>query len=339
MKIVSFLSHDFTHHLDHLAPLCYALNAPLIVDSPLTYEMGKTFYPFVDIRLEDPINLFSWSNASLVLLSTRYAGKELKATFGAFGKDKIRFCFCPHGQSDKGYKKEQIDPFYHQDVALVYGRKMLSNKKALQTVKDTVTVGNYRLWFFKKFEKEYRSLLHKTLPKLQDTTRKIYLFAPTWQDGENPSSFFHKTEELITSLPKHIHLIIKIHPLLEKHYPAHVIRVIERYKDTPNVDILLHYPLIYPLLSKVDVYIGDYSSIGYDFLYFKKPMFFFSTSSQIPSLHQCGIQIPSKESSIFSFIQKNLDQTLLDQKKKQLYKHSFFDFDKEAFEKNLHKLL
>lgn len=341
MRPVCFLSHDFTHHLDHLAPLCHILNAPLICDSELTYEMGKKFYPKVDFYLEEPIDLFSWGQkASLILLSTKYAAMELKASFSAFGFDQVRFCFCPHGQSDKGYKKRELDPFYHQDIALLYGRKMVETLKkhgTLKTIRDTAMIGNYRLWFFKQFEKEYDLLLKETLPRFQETTRKKYLFAPTWQDGENPSSFFEKTDLMIVSLPKHIHLIIKIHPLLEKQAPATVTAALEKYKDLPNVDMLLHYPIIYPLLSQIDVYIGDYSSIGYDFLYFNRPMFFFATSSQKVPLQHCGIQIPNKETEIFSFIQKNLDQTPLASKRRSLYKHSFNGFHKEAFLDNLEK--
>jgi hypothetical protein len=341
MKPVCFVSHDFTHHLDHLAPLCHILKAPLIVDSELTYNMAKRFYPTVDIHLEEPINLFSWGqNASLVLLSTKYAAAELKASFAVFGFDQIRFCFCPHGQSDKGYKKRELDPFYHQDIALLYGRKMVENLKkhrTLKTIRDTAMIGNYRLWFFKQFEKEYDQLLKETLPSFQENARKRYLFAPTWEDGENPSSFFEKTDLIISSLPRHIHLIIKIHPLLEKQAPAAVNAQLEKYKELPNVDMLLHYPLIYPLLSKIDVYIGDYSSIGYDFLYFNRPMFFFSTSSQKVPLQHCGIQIPNKEKEIFSFIQKNLNQTSLESRRRSLYKNSFNTFHKKTFLENLAK--
>lgn len=342
MNPVAFLSYDFTHHLDHLAPLCYALNCPLIVDSQLTYEKGKLFYPHVDIRLEEPIDLTSWGEkANMIILSTKNAGRELSASFSLLGFEDLHFCFCPHGQSDKGYKKRELDPFYHQDIALLYGKKMVESLKkhgVLKTIKNTVTIGNYRLWFFKQFEKEYDTLLKQTLPRFQDNSRKKYLFAPTWQDGENPSSFFEKTEAMIEALPKHIHLVVKIHPLLEKQFPAVVTSVSEKYRDLANVDILLHYPLIYPLLSKIDVYIGDYSSVGYDFLYFNRPMFFFATSSQTTPLQHAGIQIPLKETEIFSFIRKNIDQEALEGKRRSLYKHSFETFNQETFLKRFHQL-
>lgn len=340
MKPVALISHDYTHHLDHIVPLCIILKCPLVVDSEKTFSAAKTFYPKLDIQLEEPIDLIKWGKqASLIIVSTKHATHELCAEYMALGHEKMRFCFAPHGHSDKGYKKIEIDPFTGQDIALIYGKKMLDRlkkKNILKTLNAAVVCGNYRAWFYNKYRPFFDRKVLETLPSLKDSSRKRYLFAPTWNDGENPSSFFDQTAQLIESLPKHIHLIVKVHPLLEKQAPASVHSIIEQYSHVPNVDILLHYPLIYPLLSMTDVYIGDYSSIGYDFLYFNRPMFFFKTSSQKVSLHQCGIEIPPKEEKIYHFIHTHLEQQNdLHSKRRSVYKQAFRAFKEDTFVENL----
>jgi CDP-glycerol glycerophosphotransferase (TagB/SpsB family) len=94
--------------------------------------------------------------------------------------------------------------------------------------------------------------------------------------------------------------MIKLHPFLETFHPAHTFAITEKYKNIDGLLFIAKFPSIYPILSISDIYIGDFSSIGYDFLFFNRPMFFLTNlddnlSKQNPTfLHQCG-KIISKE--------------------------------------------
>ena len=106
---------------------------------------------------------------------------------------------------------------------------------------------------------------------------------------------------------------------------GHVAHIEERYKDKSNVVVLPLYPLIYPLLKRIDIYLGDFSSVGYDFLYYNRPMFFFEPKNRIKErsysnhLHHCGVVIPEPSySSLFTFMENHLEiqETLKDARKR-----------------------
>ncbi|MFI5334244.1 MAG: hypothetical protein ACHQT8_03650, partial [Chlamydiales bacterium] len=52
--------------------------------------------------------------------------------------------------------------------------------------------------------------------------------------------------------------------------------------------------------ARCDAYLGDYSSIGYDFLAFDRPLYFFQTSHQNPTLiAQAGVELGEDVLEIF----------------------------------------
>ena len=91
--------------------------------------------------------------------------------------------------------------------------------------------------------------------------------------------------------------------------------------DYSHIHFVDGFPLIYPLLKQVDYYLGDYSSIGYDFLYFDRPLFFLGALKQTP-LQACGLTI--KNSPIYETI-KNASDTPYREKRKALYQHVYGD--------------
>src|SRR5438105_1920604 len=68
--------------------------------------------------------------------------------------------------------------------------------------------------------------------------------------------------------------------------PDHYYKVMPEKTSKHNLLFITDFPLIYPLLAKTDIYLGDVSSIGYDFLFFQKPMFFFNPFSSKKSSPQ-----------------------------------------------------
>ncbi len=128
------------------------------------------------------------------------------------------------------------------------------------------------------------------------------MYAPTWSDQENTSSFFDKCEDIINSLQVEFNLMIKLHPFLEEKAPSYTHYITEKYKQTKNVIFASTIPTIYPLLNLCDGYLGDFSSIGYDMLFFGKPMFFFGSNEGI--IYKCGQEIPS-QANCLQFIKEN----------------------------------
>ncbi len=145
------------------------------------------------------------------------------------------------------------------------------------------------------------------------------LYAPTWQDYEKSSSFMDAIEPLIETLPTNHNLIVKLHPNLLLQEELKMDRILQKYEDLKNVLFLTEFPAIYPLLNLSDVYIGDMSSIGYDFLEFNRPMFFLNQHSRNPQvdhglyLFRCGMEIhPDQYSDIHGVIDRYFQFELRD---------------------------
>jgi CDP-glycerol glycerophosphotransferase (TagB/SpsB family) len=131
-------------------------------------------------------------------------------------------------------------------------------------------------------------------------------------------------------------MIVKTHPLLKERDPAHYERVTRNFESHSNALLVEDFPPIHSILSRVDAFLGDFSSIGYDFLQFKRPMFFFPHEKISPGrLHQCGLFVDPSE-PIFPFIEKNLD-TRFAQKQEDLYNYAFDS--PQDIRGNVHNLL
>jgi len=305
-RLVAIVTGPDTY-LDHLAPICYCLQMPLIVTEEKTYQSAKTFYPQIEVIYKELNELsleYIAHNFDAIFESGKFFASELKPFLSLMYQKQVRFVFCPHGNSDKGHSMQTRN---FQDISLVYGDHMLDllkQTKAFIEGQEIVRTGNYRLPFYLKYKNFYNELASQILDPVLDSSKKTILYAPTWQDGENPSSFFSSTDILIEQLSKKYNLIIKLHPFLEQFHPAHTYYILAKYKEREGVFFLENFPCIYPLLDRVDLYIGDYSSIGYDFLFFDRPLYFLPGEKKSFSLlHECGMEISLKE-DILSFIEK-----------------------------------
>ena len=276
MKPLAIITGPLFHHLDHLAPLCYFFQCPLLTDDVQTYTLGKTYYPNVDIQY-NPINLETiYQQYDLIFLSTKWAKSALDSIYQiAPTKKRMRFCFCPHGQSDKGLYNQEMICQSHQDILLLYGqkqKKFLEKHHLLTPCQNYFIIGNFRLAYYQIMKKTAQKMMLNLLQLPKKT--KTILYAPTWNDFETKTTFLDTWSDLLKELPREYTLIIKIHPLLEKYFPAHVYQALSQHQTQPNIHVFLDLPLIYPLLNQIDIYLGDYSAIGYDFLYFNRPLFF-----------------------------------------------------------------
>lgn len=280
---------DF-HLLDHIAPLAELMGMPLIVTEEGSGELARCYYPQVETRLMPDLEfrLAEIAEQFDVLFECKYWAPHLKTVFkNLFGKE-MRLVFCPHGQSDKGYGAPLLAPYATQDAVLLYGELLVGMLKELgvwPSLWRYALVGNYRLSFYQKHRAFYDELASRQVP-LNPKNRTL-LYAPTWRDADGATSFFKQGAEVISQLPSEWNLIVKLHPLLEQRDPAFFYSIAALADKKPNAFLVHEFPPVYPLLAKADAYLGDASSVGYDFLHFEKPLFFFS-SDRKARLHSCG---------------------------------------------------
>lgn len=323
--------------LDHLGVLAAMLEMPLFIPEQTTFDLATTFYPNLNGVLMDSADMtleFLAKNFDVLFVSSKLWAIELCQAFPLFCNKKMRIVYCPHGNSDKGHAltKELLAP---EDISLVYGDHMLDLLKhngMLEQTQQTIVTGNYRHAFFLQHQAFYETLVERAIFAKLDRRKKTILYAPTWEGKENASSFYSDCEALLQGMPSSFNLLVKLHPYLWERSPVETIRITERYKDHPQVLFLEEFPPIYPILSIADAYLGDFSSIGYDFLTFDKSMYFFNPSNADLQkdrglfLHRCGMQVSTKgEENVFDFIERTWEQNRaqFSTLRQQVYRYTF----------------
>lgn len=285
---ISAISTGPVTHLDHLAPLCSLLDLPLIVVEKEHFDLGKNFYPMIDLQyvpLHELTLEYIARHFQGVIACGKFWALELKSAIQMLYQNELRVIFVPHGYSDKESFLGSPTP---QDIALSYE-----------------DLGNLRHHFYEEHKEHFDCL---AAPYFH-TDKKSVLYAPTWESKACPTSFFSHIDDVISKLGKSHNLLIKLHPLLEENHPAHYHHVLGKYeKDATFIE---NFPPIYPLLEKTDIYLGDYSSIGYDFLHYDRPLFFLSEGG---ALQQCGEPFSGSLESA---------QQYLSAKRKSLYTEAF----------------
>jgi hypothetical protein len=298
MLKAGLIHDDSPHYLDHLGPLCASLNWPLLVCEPSIAELANRFYP--DLKV---IEIPFWELKLPPLIIACEPQILLQATFP---NQKIDSFWLPHGNSDKGWDTPFFEALQSEKTALVYGAKMVDFLSQKNVFPDCVSIGNFRWEYFLN----HTSFYQLSLPK-----GKNFLYAPTWDDSAGSCSFWKAFPQLAARLPEDCNLLVKLHPNTLRKYEAHIEVLIGRYQKQKNILFLPNHPPIYPLLAQCDAYIGDMSSIGYDFLTFDKPLFFLNANPNFP-LHQCGTAICAET---FDFSLKDT----LNQKRQELYRYTF----------------
>lgn len=295
-------------HLDHLGVLCALLDIPLWVTEEKAFNCAKTYYPQLNVVYKEHLELsleYLAQNCDVILESGHTWAVELSPLLTRFFQKKMRVIYCPHGNSDKEYGCPK-------DISFVYGEHMIdlmSKTGSLDQLSSYIITGNYRYSFYCKHKEFYDSFI----PKM-DNKKKILLYAPTWPDKETPSFFFERCHKLIEEISPHFNLLVKFHPFLEEDYPAEIYCLYQH----PTTLFLTDFPPIYPLLNASDGYIGDFSSIGYDFLIFDRPMFF----SHEGPLSSCGVVIPN-DVNYGTYILDHWNQKDLSKERKKRHLYAF----------------
>lgn len=318
MEIAGILPGADLHHLDHLAPLCSLFEVPLVVTEETIFSLAKQYYPSLQLLFCPPLELPSFFLNTFDCALTCLPRPLIDLLFftGEPAK-RIHTIWCPHGNSDKGWKVPLIEGVKEEELLLVYGNRMRLFLEAKQISIPTLSVGNYRLLYYQRHLAFYESLF----PSFPYPT---LLYAPTWQDKEKSSSLEGIWKYLSQQTFTKLNLLIKPHPHLQKQYPF----LLDQLKN--HATVLEDQPLIYPLLQQIALYMGDMSSIGYDFLSFNRPMIFFNPNRRNATqdlglyLTQCGIVLcPEEYPVLHSHISSLLQEDPYKEIRAKIYQETF----------------
>ncbi len=338
MRTCAFNTSPEIFFLDHISPLASLLNIPLIITEAHNAKLTEKYYPEVKIRHMPDLEfrLKEVSDEFDALIECSYWAPQLKKLFSSMFSKDMKLIFCPHGQSDKGFRAPSLMPYAQQEAVLIYGnlmKQMLMDLQLWESISAHAPIGNFRYNYYKKHRARLLDLAETEIFSLLQSSNRTLLYAPTWMDDEGSSTFFEYAERLFREIPSDWNLIIKVHPLLSERHPSRYYRLSLLEEKRSNFILVDEFPLIYPILDKVDAYLGDYSSIGYDALAFQKPMFFL-TRDHLPKvkLHTCG-QVIDPSQNLFQAIDRgcqNASRYHLNQK--ALYLEAFANVEniKEA---------
>lgn len=327
-----------THYTDHLAVVCIIMGIPLLFIDEHDFAIGKHNYPQLDARLQkyqefNPELLIE--NYDILFMSDlwdRHTFREKYAPLEEKYHKTIRHVHCPHGFSDKGFYLKKCA---NEDITLIYGQNMIDLIKhhgAFENLNQYVITGNYRLSYFKQHREFFDNLIANEVTNKFAKKQPTILYAPTWMDMEDSTTFFDAYSYLLDGLPNSYNMIVKLHPRLELDDTAQYYHIVGKYEHKPNILFLKDFPLVYPLLAHTDIYIGDTSSVGYDFLYFNKPMFFLNKQRKDPRsdrglfLFRCGVDIkPDAYPLIYRFIETYLpnDKEDFSKIREDVYQYTF----------------
>lgn len=327
------------HFIDHLVPVASLMNIPILFLDERSYELGRHYYPNIQAKLEDN-SLFSLEylikNYDVSFMAEPWNRNYIQnylAELENHYQKKWQNVFCPHGFSDKGFYFDLC--YTGAEVYLIYGNNQIDLLKGRGMWRETdryVTTGNYRFTYYKQHTQFYEEIFQKEIASRFDKKRPIILYAPTWQDLEQSSSFEEAYSHILDGLPSDYNLIVKVHPRFEIDEVIEFQRIIGSYEHKKNIHFLSEFPPVFPLLAHAEIYIGDMSSIGYDFLAFDKPLFLLNKHKLDPKtdrrlfLYRCATEIkPEQYSEIYKIIENNIDQDAErnSSARKEMWEYSF----------------
>ena len=264
-----------------------------------------------------------------VLYSHLFDRKTLRELFGA-GDYSPRIIHCPHGFSEK--RQDYARGIAEQDIALLYGRYALDQLAALGVRSLTCSVvltGNVRHAYYLSNRPFFRRQLDQLAIDV-DKRRRTVLYAPTWNDAVGSSSFFSAFAPLAQNLPADWRLVVKTHPHQE-YEASQMDRLLAQCRGRDSIHVLRNSPLTFPLLDIADIYVGDMSSLAYDFLIFDRPMFLLNQTAgtigdaRDSRLFRCGTPIdPDRYADIYPIIGEALaGDTAYSAARAELYRYTY----------------
>ncbi|MEM8629167.1 MAG: hypothetical protein AAGF04_03760 [Chlamydiota bacterium] len=280
-KLACLIYGNQQHYIDHIAPLSYLLDIPLLTNDVDVETKVRTFYPEVDCLWQDTPDLARRVGDCDAVISCM-AGGYLKPVLQAHAPSKKSptYIFCPHGNSDK----DNLQMLEKETHLFVYGKQMQERLPRSSFEQNIFFFGDYRRQYYAKKRAFYQKLSASFLPRsLQKSS--YFLYTPTWADYERHFSLERLTC-FLRQFPRNVPLVVKLHPNTWLQDEPHLLRLQYTY-ESQHCCFLENIPLIYPFVERCRAHIGDGSSIGYDALLLGKPLFFY-TRKQKRSLFSYG---------------------------------------------------
>lgn len=342
------------HFYDHLCPFAIIMDVPFLFVDENDVERNIRYYPGLKtevVNFQDFNPEFLINNYDVIMMSDLWDRDVFDQKFAPLEEHyqkKLRHVHVPHGFSDKVF---YIRKMAHEDITLIYGDNMidlLKEEGVFHCLKQYIISGNYRYSYYKKNKEALDKIAMEDALSGIDPKKKTILYAPTWMDVEQSTTFFDHSRHVLDNVPQDYNLLVKLHPRLELDDTVGFYEIIGRYAKAKNIFFISDFPLIYPLLSKTDIYIGDMSSIGYDFLPFNRPMFFLNKENKDQKtnrrafLYQCGTVVNEQDfENLYPIIEKSLaaDDALFGEKRRWMDRYtfgeerSFEEIRREVFEK------
>ncbi len=326
-KGIGVLTERRLSYVDHLVPLCQLIDIPLLVTDRWIYEIIQLYYPPMQLVYFDPDDnclddaLYGYDYFVYTEPSRKVSGHFEFCNH--YTTVKARSIFTHHGNSEKSFGMYWFERLMDEDILLIYGEHMLEMMRAIGVTKPFIKCGNYRLAYYQLYKIFFQRNI--TLHLFEPSKRKTLLYAPTWA-GSNLytewrfeySTCLEKHQSILEEIPNGYQVLVKLHPNHLLRMPDETEKLIASYQGNPQIRFIHDFPLIYPLLEHTDLYVGDFSSIGYDFLYFDRPMFFL-TGERERMLNRCGISLGEK--GFWKRVHE--DQSHLSLIRKQTYEHAF----------------
>ncbi|MCB1181294.1 MAG: CDP-glycerol glycerophosphotransferase family protein [Chlamydiia bacterium] len=315
-------------YTDHITPLCQILDIPLLVTDPWIFELTELYYPKMHLIYESPSNydlsphLKDYDAFVTVSHFKKFQGGYLMGDY--LVRSEAKSIYSLHGNSDKKRDLFWVEQCLEEDIVLLYGeffRDFIKEKGVYHRLSHPILCGNYRLEFYKNHKEFFQKKISPHLFK--DSNRMSILYAPTWSSPNKKSewrvdysSYLSIHSQILNTIPSNFQIYVKTHPFMEQLYPKEMTEIRQCYEKNPQVKFIEDCPLIYPLLEHIDVYLGDYSSIGYDFLYFDRPLLFLNDGHR--DLDLCGTKVtPDK---IYHALEKEDTKSEI---RKKTYSYSF----------------
>lgn len=269
---IAILPGPRTSFLDHLMPLCHLWNIPLLCTDAWVATCAQTFYPPTQLIMADHESFQQQLSAFRTFVTVEPCRLHPEALqFGSYlyrGEGKTVAGF--HGNPSKFREEYWIERYVDEDTVLVYGQYLIDyfqKKGVWQRLKQTVRIGNVRKTFYEAHKPFFDAAIKPYLFPVSD--KETVLWAPTWSYPDPPSGY----EAILDNVPSDLQLFVKWHPFMHRLYPQEVASLQEHYAAAENIRFLDEVPLIYPLIEKADYYIGDSSSVAFDFLSLDRPVF------------------------------------------------------------------
>ena len=334
MTLAAHIFGNTFNFLDHLAPLASLLKIPLVLTDREIYAAAQKFYPDLELILhQDYVTLEGFLRKKFRGLISCYSQQNTENILSSLFKQKLLRIWSPHGNSDKGMEENLFELLKEEKIDLVYGHKMLEAFKkhgVSKKIKHQIMIGNFRLHYFQKHFSFYQKKLKKIIPFQND--KKTLFYAPSWGQEKYNLHILKTLRFLIENLSSNFNLIIKPHPYSLTRMDYEFDRLKNQKSQTKNsyknVVFIRDFHAIYPLLERADLYLGDFSSVGYDFLFYDRPMFFLNygphrqTKTANKFLLQGGVEI-KKETELVEKIVQGLKKDKFGQKRKEIYNYTF----------------